>query len=226
MALQNGILLPIVYDGSIQWDQWLVLYEVAAEMNGWRDDPDKMANMLIFSLRGHALSLCLTLEETVRKDYVALKDKLNEILCPEDSLDMLIAQLEQRKRKPEESLVDLKIDVHKLVCKVYPGMDAASLEKHARVAFLKSITGTSYGEKTIDAQPQTLDEALSKAQFFEQREEQQKPRLIQQRTSYNNNDNESVMSDESVADWRKGKKKKNKCYKCGEYGHLRSNCNR
>ncbi|GLV43743.1 hypothetical protein CBL_06933 [Carabus blaptoides fortunei] len=145
----NNIVLPVVYDGSIQWDQWLVLYEVAAEMNGWRDDPAKMANI---------------------KDYVALKDKLNEILCPEDTLDMLIAQLEQRKRKPEETLVDLKIDVHKLVCKVYPGMDAASLEKHARVAFLKSITGTSYGEKTIDAQPKTLDEALAKAQFFEQRE--------------------------------------------------------
>lgn len=167
---QSGLVMPVVYDGTIPWDQWIFLYEVAASMNGWNVDPVKMANMLIFSLRGHALSLCLTLDEITRKDYEALKAKLNEVLCPEDTLDMLITQLEQRKRKPEETLVDLKVEIHKLVCKVYPGMEASVLEKHARVAFLKSIAGTSYGEKTIDAQPKTLEEAVQKAQFFEQRE--------------------------------------------------------
>lgn len=171
-----------------------------------------MANMLIFSLRGHALSLCLTLDETTRKDYEALKLKLNEILCPEDTLDMLIQQLEQRKRKEEETLIDLKVDVHKLVCKVYPGMDASILEKHARVAFLKSIAGTPYGEKTIDAQPKTLEEALQKAQFFEQRE--------QRRPTYCHNDS----FEEEVVPERRLKKRQPTCYKCGEAGHLKSNC--
>ncbi|GLV43735.1 hypothetical protein CBL_06941 [Carabus blaptoides fortunei] len=78
----TGLVTPVVYDGSLCWEQWLVLYEIVADMNRWTDDPAKMANMLIVSLRGDALSLSLTLDEDVRKDYVALKGKLNETLCP------------------------------------------------------------------------------------------------------------------------------------------------
>lgn len=217
---QNGLIMPVVYDGTIPWDQWIFLYEVAASMNGWTSDQTKLANMLIFSLRGHALSLCLTLDEETRKDYDALKVKLNEVLCPEDTLDMLIAQLEQRKRKDDETLIDLKVDIHKLVCKVYPGMDAASLERHARVAFLKAISGTGYGEKTIDAQPQTLDEALQKAQFFEQRELASRPAFHSFESCAS-----SVCSVEmEAAAEPRQKKVKPKCYKCGEKGHLKSNC--
>lgn len=219
MAQVNGLIMPVVYDGTIPWDQWLFLYEVAAEMNGWTGDEKKLANMMIFSLRGHALSLCLTLDETIRKDYSALKLKLNEVLCPEETLDMLIAQLEQRKRKQEETLVDLKVDIHKLVCKVYPGMDATVLEKHARVAFLKSISGTPYGEKTIDAQPKTLEEALQKAQFFEQRELAMNPR-----PAYQTYDDDDQSVDEEIVTEKRVRKIKPKCYKCGEQGHLKSNC--
>lgn len=81
-GVQCGVILPVVYDDSIQWEQWLLLYEAAADMNHWTHNPTKMANMLIFSLRGRALSLCLTFEEEVRTDYTALKDKLTEVLCP------------------------------------------------------------------------------------------------------------------------------------------------
>jgi len=68
-----------------------------------------------------------------------------------------------RRRKPQESLQSLYIDVARLVSLVYTGSSSTLLDIVSRDAFLYALDDPKLRVRIMEREPATLDEALSLA---------------------------------------------------------------
>jgi len=71
------------------------------------------------------------------------------------------AELKMRRRKPQESLQSLYINVARLVSLAYPG--SSLLDIVSRDAFLDALDDPNLRVRIMEREPATLDEALSLA---------------------------------------------------------------
>ena len=154
---------PQTYDGTEDWQVYLVYFEQLAELNGW--DRPTMAMVLGLCLKGAARTVLTGLSLAERRDYRALKNALTQNFNPPQKLHLYMAELKARKRKPQESLVDLGRDIARLTRLAYPTADPVTRETIGINAFLDSLPGPAIEIRlhVIKGHPATLQEAIAYA---------------------------------------------------------------
>ena len=99
------------YDGKSSWSDYLVQFEIAAEMKRW--SPKQKAMELATSLVGLARGVLSDLSSSERTDFTALVRKLTLRFEPVDLVGMYQSQLRSRHRKRNESIRELDQEISK-----------------------------------------------------------------------------------------------------------------
>ncbi len=149
---------PPLYDGTTSWTDYLVQFDLVAELNGW--DQGSMAMYLATSLRGAAQSVLGDLDEFGRRDYRTLVTSLNQRFGPQNQTQMFRALLRNRVRQPNETLPELAHEIKRLVKLAYPTGQYGILEDLAMNHFIEALPETESRWHIQQSRPQTLDEAV------------------------------------------------------------------
>ena len=236
---------PEWFDGSEDWQDYVVYFEQLSELNGW--DKPTMAIMLGLSLRGAARTVLAGLSLPERREYRVLKAALTQNFSPPQKVHMYMAELKARKRKPHESLADLGRDIARLTRLAYPNADQATRETIGINAFLDSLPGPAIEIRlhVIKGHPATLQEAVAYAMEVDV--------ILESHSSGSRRSNVRVIEDaetesisvalknfakslksmegrldklEHMAGKARAKKSKADivCYNCGQKGHYKSEC--
>jgi len=238
---------PEMYDGTSDWEEYLIYFEQLSELYGW--DEDRMAGMLGICLKGEARVVLAGLEPAKRRSYVALTTALAQSFAPKELVHLHQAELKARRRRGDETMVDLGRDVAKLVRLAYPTADAATREVIGINAFLEALPGPASEMKlhVIKGRPRNLQEAVAHATEVDAVMEAENRRVTRRKGDVRmvgvpeddlkeevkklKNDLEEVrgaLKDaRSEAERRRGPRKplsEMTCYGCNEKGHLRRNC--
>jgi len=151
------------FDGSGNWEEYLVYYNQLTEIYDW-DDCEK-ARYLGVSLKGEARVVITGLSRTQRASYSELCDALTQSFAPKELVHVHQAELKARKKKPTESMADLGRALKKLVRLAYPSTDSETRETLALHAFLDALPGPVSELKmhVIKGRPRNLQEAVAHA---------------------------------------------------------------
>ena len=157
VAVSHRTKAPL-YDGTSSWTDYLVQFELVAELNGW--DDGLMAMHLATSLRGVAQSVLGDLDEYGRRDYRSLVACLSQRFGPENQTEMFRALLRNRIRQPNETLPDLAHEIRRLVKLAYPTGQYGILEDLSKNHFIDAIPEADSRWHIQQSRPRSLDEAV------------------------------------------------------------------
>lgn len=231
---------PDSYDGSEDWDEYVVYFEQLAELNGW--NKPTMAMMLGLSLRGSARTVLTGLSLAERREYKLLKTTLAQNFSPPQKVHLYMAELKARRRKSNESLAELGRDIARLTRLAYPRADPATRETIGINAFLDSLPGPSIEIRlhVTKSHPMTLQEAVACAMEVDVILESQEPKSKRTNVRMVGADDgqldlqqltkaiQDLKKKMDTVKTEKSKPKKSKseitCYKCGKKGHFKREC--
>ena len=153
------------YDGRSSWRDYLVQFEIVAEMNRW-DDYTKAVE-LATNLWGAAQGVLSDLESVERKSYSTLVQALTIRFEPSNQSELFRAQLKSRLRKCLEPLPEFAQEVKVLVRKAYPQATRETREYIAKSHFLDALNDGDMEWAVFQGQPGTVDDAVRLALEFE-----------------------------------------------------------
>ncbi len=162
------------YDGTSSWTDYLVQFELVAELNGW--DDNLMAMQLATNLRGAAQSVLGDLDDYGRRDNDSLVAILNQRFGPDNQTEMFRALLRNRTRGPHETLPELAHEIRRLVKLAYPTGQFGILEDLAKNHFVDAIQEADSRWHIQQSQPRNLDEAVRVAGELEAFQQAEKHR--------------------------------------------------
>ncbi|MCP3891055.1 MAG: hypothetical protein GY702_19640, partial [Desulfobulbaceae bacterium] len=110
---------PALYNGKTSWLDYLVHFEMIAEINRW--DQDEMALELATSLRDSALSVLSDIDVYDQRNYDVLVRALTNRFEPPNYAEVYKAELKSKVRQKGESLCVLVQDIKRLIRKIYVG---------------------------------------------------------------------------------------------------------
>ena len=145
------------YDGQTALETFLARFENCSDYLGW-DETDRLYHLRA-SLTGPAGQLLwdAPVKTTVDRIIQLLRNRFGNV----HQSERYRAELKTRKRKPNETLQSLYIDINRLVSLAYPGSTSALLEIVSRDAFLDAMDDPSMRVRILEREPLTLDAALS-----------------------------------------------------------------
>ena len=146
------------YGGTSSWPNYLIQFEMVAELNGW--DDYTMAMYVATSLRGTAQSVLGDLDDHDRRDYGSLIACLNQRFGPENQTEMFRAVLHNRTRQPRETLPDLAHEIRELVRLAYPTGERTIVETIALEHFIDALSDPDTKWRIQQTRPQTLNQAV------------------------------------------------------------------
>lgn len=149
------------YDGTSSWQDYLIQFEMIADLNGWNND--SRALYLAAGLRGAAQEVLGDLDAARRRQYAALLAILNQRFGPDNQAEMFRSLLRNKTRKSGESLPELAHSIRRLVKQSYPTADYDLLESLAKDHFIDALPETDCRWTIQQARPRNLDEAVQVA---------------------------------------------------------------
>ena len=150
------------YAGELQsWPVWFRMFEKIAVINGWQEEK---ANWLFSFLRGPALEVACTLSDVELEDYNSLVDALDNQFGPTKQIELNIAELRNRRKRPTESYRELGRAIKKLSGLAYSTLNYDQRDKYAKVHFTEAITEKEIKLLVVQGKPATLDEAIKLAE--------------------------------------------------------------
>jgi len=158
----RGHMKPEKFDGTSCFETFLALFNNCAQYNRWVSREKRL--YLRWSLNGVAAQMLWGTEEMSYKQLVArLRSRFGSI----DMEEKYQAELQCRRRKPNETLRELAQDVRRLTMLAYPGDRSAMSERLAKEHFICAFDDPDLELKVREKKPQTLDSALKYAQRLE-----------------------------------------------------------
>lgn len=180
------------YDGKSDWEEYLTHVEVVSTTNNW--DEIKKAQRVASSLRGTALSVLNSLPLSDRTQWVPLILALSHRFGQETLAPKWHTELQNRRQRPGESVVDLSNDIERLTRLAHPGWPDYCKNQMGVRAFLNALSNDQIRGIVAAAAPVTLQDALYRAQLVEA----------------------SMQAG--------GSKVREGCYECGQKGHYQNRC--
>ncbi|CAG2192922.1 unnamed protein product [Mytilus edulis] len=129
---------PEPYDGGEDWEEYISHFEVCAELGRWRDADKVLA--LAAALRGPARTFYISLEQTEKRDYGILTQRLGLRFGSTRQQNRWLSRLEMRKRNPGEAIAALADDLRQMAQRAYIDLDARAQEVLALNQLYKSVT--------------------------------------------------------------------------------------
>ena len=126
---------------------------------------DKLAHLRI-SLRGSAAQL-LGVEGKGCATYQALVEKLQRRYGNDSQMGLFRTQLRPRRRRPDEALQSLYLDVSRLAALAFPGVPTEHAEAVAVDSFIDALGDHSLEIRVRDKDPRDLDSAYRTALMME-----------------------------------------------------------
>lgn len=163
--------MPARYSGATDFDEYLVQFEIIAEMHGW--SAEEKASVLMAKLDGPALAVAAPV---ATQGYQALSTKLKARFSP-DQQEAYSLRLRTRSQTKGETYEALADDVEKLAKKAYPQAEEPTRCRLATDAFVNAIADDKIREKLRDRAPKTIEEALKAARQLAASRELEKQRV-------------------------------------------------
>ena len=166
-------ILPEKFSGETSWDDYMVHFQMCAEINGWSQA--QKASFLAVSLRGPAQQVLGDLGTAFRYDFDSLSKALARRFGSEGQTELFRVQLKGRMKKTGESYPELAQAIRRLITRAYPHAPLSLQETLAKDYFIDALVDSEMRLRIQQAKPQTLDQAVVEAielEAFERAERQ------------------------------------------------------
>ena len=226
---QNKGRKPATFDGSINWQDYIVHFNLIAELNQWNDETKALE--LATNLRGPALSVLSDLRPDFRHDFRHLVSTLAARFDPENQTEIYKTQLKSRIRKKNETITELVQDVKRLVRMAYPTAPLSFRDQITKDSFIESLNDHELEWSVFQGRPKTVEDAVQLALEYEafQQARGRRNRLPvrMQREEPMSRDVREVPHQVAAIHQKideKPYKKRGPCYYCKKDGHLKRDC--
>ncbi len=145
-----------VFDGSGDWESFLVPFERQARKYGWSGD--YRVDCLYGCLRGPAIKYVCSLPEHIREDYTLLKEQLTQRFGQRDPPTTIRRKLGEL-RQLKESAAEFAEEVQRLITLAYPGVELDLQDQLATDFFLKGLRNQKVAYEVMNKDPHSLVEA-------------------------------------------------------------------
>lgn len=162
---KRPIVMPDIYTGEGEWAEWLFQFESCAALNDWTDD--LKCKFIIVRLKGTAGQALSDLADDTKKDWAKLKSELAARFDITTRPDLYKSELMGRKKRPNETYLELGNSIRTLARKAYPTLPNNVRDELAKDQFLRGLDRTELALKVRHANPKTLDEAIRMALEWE-----------------------------------------------------------
>ena len=152
------LIRPNEYDGSSPWNDYLVQFEMIADLNAW--DDNLCALYLAASLRGSAQAILGDLDGSRRRDYRALVAALGRRFGSGNQSELFRAILKNKTRKTDETLQQMAQDIRRLTKQAYPDASYEMLEALSKDHFIDALLDSDTRWRVYQSRPQSLDDAV------------------------------------------------------------------
>ena len=153
------------YDGKTSWSDYLVQFEIAADLNKWSKEEKAME--LATSLTGSARAVLSDLKAADRLDYDALVKKLTLRFDPKDLEGIYQTQLKGRRRRRNESIPELVQEISRLTRKAFPKADEDTRDYMAVSSFITALSDEAQELFVYQKDPKKIEEAGRAAMAYE-----------------------------------------------------------
>ena len=153
------------YDGSTSFESFWAHFKNCVEYNGWKE-PDQLAHLKA-ALTGDAAQVLWDTDPSSVGSVEALVTMLSNRFAGTRQADRFRMELRARKRKRDETLVDLHREIRRLMALAYPTLSKDSRETFACDFFIDALDEPDFALKVRERNPASLDEALRVAQQLE-----------------------------------------------------------
>ena len=152
---------PPVFDGRTAWDTYTTQFEIAAEINDWKEA--EKAAFLATSLKGQATTVLSNLPTESRAHFPSLVAALECRFGNRRQAELHRMKLRSRVRRRDESLPELAEDVERLARLAYPDATVTVLETLSKDQFIDALMDDELRLRVAQARPTSLRAALGTA---------------------------------------------------------------
>jgi hypothetical protein len=152
-----------------QWDEWIVYFETAAQLNNW--GTTEMAHKLFLNLKGEDYTYIISAGPEVRQDYFAMKKKLEAKYNSRSAVAQKRKELRGVRQRSKENARQYGARLLRLVQQAHPEYTDETRREMAKQKFvetLKSDGDFKHIAIMVEANiPETLDDAVDIAARYE-----------------------------------------------------------
>ncbi|CAC5376182.1 unnamed protein product [Mytilus coruscus] len=136
-AYARGNKKAATYDGLGSWQDYIVHFEMIAEINGW--DENTKALELATCLRDSAQAILSDLRPDLRRSYAHLVAALTSRFQPSNQAELYRAQMKGKSRNKDQSLPEIAHDIKRVTRLAYSTAPIEVREQLARGCFIDSL---------------------------------------------------------------------------------------
>ena len=159
------LVLPEVFSGEGNFDDWVSHFESVAAVNKWTDE-DKILWLRV-RLTGKAHVAYTRLGNEVQQSYSRSKPELWDRFEPSSKKELYKVQFECRKKSNTENWADFADDLLVLVDKVFPDLQIEAKEQLALSHFFDQLESPQISFAVKQRKPRSVREAVSATMEFE-----------------------------------------------------------
>ena len=152
-------VLPEVYNGDGEWDEWKEHFGNVAAVNAW-DDEAKF-RWLKVRLTGRAQRAFQQLSDDKKADYETAVRSLGERFDPPSKKERYVAEFQAYQRKPNEGWAEVAEDLKLLADKAYKSLSNEARELLALNRYLQLLSDQQISFAVRQSKPKNLDEAVT-----------------------------------------------------------------
>ena len=158
MAVQKPLVLPDVFTGDKNWEEWIDHFDSVATVNGW-DDAAKL-QWLRVRMTGRAATTFRRLPEETRADFALSVAALQKRFEPESKKELYMAELQTRTKKRKEDWTVFGEELKRLADKAYPDLQNEARERLALNQYLSRLEDPQLAFSVRQNKPTDVDSAI------------------------------------------------------------------
>ena len=151
------------FDGKSFIESHLVQFRIAASRNRWNES--QKVDFLKMSLIGEANSILRDITDGIT--YAELETKLKQRYGSLDQVEAYRVQLKARRRKKNETLSELMMDIRRLFALAYQGPSNYMSDLVAKESFIDALDEKDLMIRVMEREPKSLEEAFKIAKRME-----------------------------------------------------------